>query len=339
MPSNPIRGCRNWIRFGIAVVILMLAATALPPTPDASAADQIRIAVLKFGTANWGLDVVKRRGLDQKEGFDLELIEFASPQATMVALQGGRADIAISDWIWVARQREEGRPFTFVPYSSATGALVVPAGSPIASLADLRGKRLGVAGGPLDKSWLLLRALSLRQQGHDLAAEVDPVFAAPPLLNEQIKEGRIDAVLNYWHYAARLAASGMTTLLEVKDARNALGIRTEVPMIGYVFDERWASRHRDALLAFFRATRAAQSLLLESDAEWTEVRPQMGAPDQATFEALRDGYRDGIPRHWGEAERSDAAQLFDVLRKIGGSRLVGSASKIPEGTFWSEITY
>ncbi|MFZ0791664.1 MAG: ABC transporter substrate-binding protein [Chromatiaceae bacterium] len=337
MPSTPVRRCRNWIRYGTAVVILTLAATALPPTPDASAADRIRVAVLKFGTANWGLDVVKRRGLDQAEGFDLELIEFASPQATMVALQGGRADIAISDWIWVARQREEGRPFTFVPYSTATGALVVPAGSPITSLADLRGKRLGVAGGPLDKSWLLLRALSLRQQGQDLAAEVDPVFAAPPLLNEQIKEGRIDAVLNYWHYAARLVASGMTTLLEVKDAGNALGIRTEVPMIGYVFDERWASQHRDALLAFFRATRAAQALLLESDAEWTEVRPQMGAPDQATFEALRDGYRNGIPRHWGEAERADAARLFDVLREIGGNRLVDSASKIPEGTFWSEI--
>lgn len=338
MPSTPVRRCRNWIRYGTAVVILTLAAAALPMTPDASAADRIRVAVLKFGTANWGLDVVKRRGLDQKEGFDLELIEFASPQATMVALQGGRADIAISDWIWVARQREEGRPFTFVPYSTATGALVVPAGSPIASLADLRGKRLGVAGGPLDKSWLLLRALSLRQQGQDLATEVDPVFAAPPLLNEQIKEGRIDAVLNYWHYAARLVAVGMTPLIRVEDAREALGIHTRVPMIGYVFDEPWAEQHRDTLAAFLRAASAAQALLLESDAEWLEVRPLMGAPDQASFEALRDGYRDGIPRHWGDAERADAARLFAVLRELGGSQLVGNASQIPQGTFWSETS-
>ena len=64
----------------------------------------------------------------------------------------------------------------------------------------------------------------------------------------------------------------------------------------------------------------------------------MGAPDQATFEALRDGYRAGIPRHWGAAERSDAARLFEVLRELGGSQLVGNASEIPDGTFWDETS-
>jgi NitT/TauT family transport system substrate-binding protein len=325
-------------RPGAVALILLLAAAILTPGQGPLAAGQVRVAVLKFGTASWALDVIERRGLDEREGFDLKLLEFASPQATLVALQGGAADIAISDWIWVARQRDEGRPFTFAPYSTAIGALVVPAGSPIASLADLKGKRLGVAGGPLDKSWLMLRALSLSQQGKDLAAEVEPVFGAPPLLNEQIKAGRIDAVLNYWHYTARLVAAGMKPLIRVEDARAALGIRSQVPMVGYVFDERWAEQHRDTLTAFLRAASEAQALLLESDAEWLEVRPLMGAPDQASFEALREGYRDGIPQHWGAAERSDAARLFTVLRELGGSQLVGNASEIPRGTFWSETS-
>lgn len=334
MPSSQTRANHPWAGAGAVALVLLLALAALAPV-QALAAGQVRVAVLKFGTASWALDVIKRRGLDQREGFDLAVLEYASPQATLVALQGGAADIAISDWIWVARQRGEGRPFTFAPYSTAIGALVVPAGSPITSLADLKGKRLGVAGGPLDKSWLLLRALSLKQQGADLATEVEPVFGAPPLLNEQIKEGRLDAVLNYWHYTARLVAGGMTPLIRVEDAREALGVHTRVPMIGYVFDERWAEQNRDGLAAFLRAASAAQTLLLESDAEWHEVHPLMGAPDQATFEALRDGYRDGIPRRWGAAERSDAARLFAVLREIGGDRLVGSAAQIPEGTFWS----
>lgn len=334
MPLTRISKKSPWATAGAAAVILLLALAALTPI-QTLAAGQVRLAVLKYGTASWALDVIKRRGLDQREGFDLAVLDYASPQATLVALQGGAADIAISDWIWVARQRGEGRPFTFAPYSTAIGALVVPARSPITSLPDLKGKRLGVAGGPLDKSWLLLRALSLRQQGADLATEVEPVFGAPPLLNEQIKAGRIDAVLNYWHYTAHLVAGGMTPLIRVEDAREALGVHSRVPMIGYVFDERWADQNRDRLAAFLRAASAAQTVLLESDAEWLEVRPLMSAPDQATFEALRDGYRDGIPRHWGAAERSDAARLFAVLREIGGDRLVGNASQIPEGTFWS----
>jgi NitT/TauT family transport system substrate-binding protein len=35
---------------------------------------------------------------------------------------------------------------------------MVPAQSPIRDIVDLRGKRLAVAGGPLDKSWLRWRA-------------------------------------------------------------------------------------------------------------------------------------------------------------------------------------
>ncbi len=53
----------------------------------------------------------------------------------------------------------------FLPYSSTEGALMVPGDSPVRSVADLAGKRLGVAGGPLDKNWLLLRARPARRTG------------------------------------------------------------------------------------------------------------------------------------------------------------------------------
>ena len=54
-------------------------------------------------------------------------------------------------------------------------------GGPIAALADLQGKTLGVAGGPLDKSWLLLQAYAERS-GADIAKRSRVVFGAPPLL-------------------------------------------------------------------------------------------------------------------------------------------------------------
>ncbi|MEZ5453671.1 MAG: ABC transporter substrate-binding protein [Thiothrix sp.] len=51
--------------------------------------------------------------------------------------------------------------------------------SGIKTLADLKGKKLGVAGGPSDKSWLLLRAYAKQTAGLDLQAEAEPQFAAP----------------------------------------------------------------------------------------------------------------------------------------------------------------
>lgn len=68
---------------------------------------------------------------------------------------------------------------------------------------------------------------------------------APSLLNEEIKAGRIDAVITFWHYAARLEAVGMRRLMGVDEAARALGVHSRVPLIGYVFSEAWGERHRD----------------------------------------------------------------------------------------------
>jgi NitT/TauT family transport system substrate-binding protein len=44
----------------------------------------------------------------------------------------------------------------------------------------LKGKKMGIAGGPLDKSWLLLVAYALDMDQIDLKTAITPVFGAPP---------------------------------------------------------------------------------------------------------------------------------------------------------------
>src|SRR3546814_10760342 len=131
-------------RAAASVVLAALSGTA--------AAEPIRVAVLKFGTVNWELSTIQRHGLDERHGFTLDILELASNQATTVALQAGEVDMIASDWLWVSRQRAEGRPYTFVPFSSAVGSLMVPADSPIRSLADLKGKKIAIAGGQIGRA-------------------------------------------------------------------------------------------------------------------------------------------------------------------------------------------
>jgi NitT/TauT family transport system substrate-binding protein len=319
-----------------AIAPLFVTLILLLHTTCTFSANSIKLAVLKFGTVNWELDVIKRHGLDRQQGFNLEAVAMAGKQATLVALQAGSVDIAVSDWIWVSRQRNEGKAFTFVPYSAALGALVIPQDSPIKKIKDLQGLRLGIAGGPLDKSWLLLQALALQQSGIELNKTLTPVFAAPPLLNQQLIQGRIDAVLNFWPYVARLEAIGMQQLISVQDISQGLGIHTQVPFVGYVFSEDWAKQQKNLIQAFIRATTEAKQIMLKSDQEWEQLRPLMKAPDEATFLALRDGFRAGIPRQWGMTEQNDAKQLFDILFQLGGKKLVGHTTQLTEGTFWTE---
>ncbi|EWY39373.1 ABC transporter substrate-binding protein [Skermanella stibiiresistens SB22] len=315
------------------------AQAAGPPGDTSTTRPAVRVGVLKFGTVSWELDTIKSHGLDAGEGIDLRIVDLASNQATQVALQGGAVDMIVTDWLWVSRQRAAGADFTLAPYSTAAGSIMVPANSPINSIADLKGRRIGVAGGPLDKSWLLLRALSIQKNGFDPDKDSEKVFAAPPLLNEQVANGGVDAALNYWNFAARLKAAGLRQVVTVDEIEKELGIETSVPIIGYVFHDAWADANGLALNAFLRASQKAKAIMRDSDDEWRRLAPLTKAEDDATLLALRDGYRAGIPTSWGDAERRDAERVYEILAKLGGRELVGDSPQLSPGTFWAGIRF
>ncbi len=308
------------------------AAAALART--AQAAPVVRLGVLRFGTVSWELDVIRRHHLDAEAGVTIEAVELAGSQATQVAMQAGSVDLTAQDWLWVARQRAAGADWTFSPFSNASGAVIVPSDSPVRGIADLKGKRLGIAGSPIDKSWLILRAYAKRALGLDLDQAVEKRFAAPPLLAQEIASGRLDAVLTFWPFAARAEAAGMRQVLSVEDAVRGLGISGTVPVVGYVFAESWAARQRPALDAFLAAAAKAQRILAASDEEWQALKPLTATHSDAELAQLMAYYRRGIPRGFGAPERDAAAALFTVLAETGGEALVGKARSLPAGTFW-----
>jgi NitT/TauT family transport system substrate-binding protein len=299
----------------------------------------LKLGVQQFGTVSWELDVIKHHGLDRQRGFTLEVQPFAQAESADVGLMGDAVDGIVEDWLWVARQRGEGVPMTFIPYSSSIGALMVRPDRGIASLADLKGKKLGVAGGPLDKSWLIIQGLAKQRHGIDLKAEAVPVYGAPPLLTEKLKTGELDAVLNYWHFCARLEAQGYPQLVGVNEAQAALGVPASAPQLGYVFKQSFADAHPDLVRAFAEASREAKRIMATSDAEWQRLKPLTRADNDATLQALQRRFVEGIVPHWGPAEQQQAADLYLILAKLGGEELVGKAPELVEGTFWSGVSY
>ena len=302
----------------------------------ADAAQQVRVGVLQFGTVNWEMAVIERRGLDRKHDVDLQIVPLSSKNAVSVALQGDAVDVIVSDWLWVNRQRAAGRDYRFFPYSLTVGGLYVRPDAEIKSLADLTGGQLGIAGGPVDKSWLLLQAYA-RTLDIDLARDVEPAFAAPPLLNRLMLNGDLPAVLNFWHYGARLEAAGMRPLIDVQAILEGLGISEPVPMLGWVFSEAWAKRNPQAIRGFLSASYEAKQLLGQDDDEWQAIRALTKAEDDATLLLLRNGYRRGIPGGLSANGEGVAAKVFDILAREGGTRLVGDARSLLPGTFWDGL--
>lgn len=311
-----------------AAFLLSLAVTSA-----AIATDRIRIAAQKTGTLAWELEIIRTRGLDRQAGLDLQVVELASPEAGKIALRSGSADLIVSDWLWVSRERALGDKLVFYPYSSQIGAIMVPADSGINGPADLKGRKLAVAGGPLDKSWLLLQA-DARRDGVDLKTQASVVYGAPPLLSQKALQHEQDATLTFWNFCAELEGKGLKRGIDMEATLKRLGASGPVAMLGYVFDAGWAARNRAALARFLGVAAEAKEILARSPDEWQRLSPRIGVSDGAGLDIYRERYSEGIPRRPIADEERDAIGLYRVLAEAGGAELVGPAREMDRGTFY-----
>jgi NitT/TauT family transport system substrate-binding protein len=312
-----------------------VAVWAGVPIAARAGALTLRVASLRFGSLSWLLETIRAEGLDKKHGVAIDVLDVATNQAGPVALLAGEAEIIVSDWTWAMRQRSLGDKVRFYPYSAALGAVMVPKGSPVTALVDLTGMRLGVAGTAIDKSWLLLRAYSQKMLGKDIADFTRPVFGAAPLLTEEIRQGRIDAVLNFWTYAARLSAAGFTELLSMTDVLKTLGIEPVPALVGFVWREEIEAAKKEALTSFLAAVKEGNQILATNDAAWQRLRDLVKPANDAEFAALRAYYRSGIPNGWGPAETQSAERLTNLLIELGDKELMGSGTRFDPNLFYT----
>lgn len=220
----------------------------------------------------------------------------------------------------------------FIPYSKAVGGLLVSQDSDVRTLADLKGGKVGIAGGPLDKSWLILRAYSKQTFGFDLKAESEQVFGAPPLIFKAALDGDLAGAINFWHFMAKMETAGMRKLIDISDAARDLGLDPETPLLGYVVKGDLLRDAPGLVHGLARASRTAKDVLARDDAEWDRLRDRMNAKSDAEFDALKAGFRAGIPISQ-TVDRDAAARMLELMHDLGGRDLLGQASTLPDGVF------
>ena len=318
------------LKTALTLVFLLLSCQAISQDKTT-----IRIGALAFGTVNWELTALANAGMDQTSAFKLDITKLANPQAAKIALQSGAVDMIVSDWIWVSRQRAVGFDFTFYPYSNTAGALVVPADSPIKEIADLKSVKLGIAGGGLDKNWLLLQSLASQNQ-LNLDQSVEKTFGAPPLLNQLILRNDLDALITYWHYGVRLEAQGYRQIIDGNEIVKALGIEQKVAPLGYVFNRTWGETNASAVNSFFDQVKIAKDQLCASDDSWQAIASLTKAKDKATENLLRSRYCQGRIKDWGQAQQQAAEKVYNILKQLSQNRLTGASEHIQPGTFWTK---
>ena len=175
------------------VFIMLLSAGLILAAGPASAAEKLIVLLDWFVNPDHGpLFVALERGEFAKRGLEVEFIAPADPNDPPKLVAAGRADIAVSYQPQLHLQVEAGLPLTRIGTLVATplNSIVVLADSPIRSIADLKGRKIGFSVGGFEDA--LLGAMLAK---HGLSLADVELINVNFSLSPSLMSGQVDAVI------------------------------------------------------------------------------------------------------------------------------------------------
>lgn len=201
----------------VAVVVAGMAGT----TTGAAVAQEGKLIPLTVGTLKQAsltdVWVAKQAGIFAKNGLDVELIEFRNGNEAIAAQRGGHVDIVLSIPGTAMVAIERGFDLVLISQNETSqakgpdsGALMVLNDSPIASLADLAGKRIALSG--LHSQKTVAVQMVLREAGLDPGKVqfVELPYASHP---DALRSRQIDAVASLDPWTTQMRTSGLGRVL------------------------------------------------------------------------------------------------------------------------------
>lgn len=321
----------------LAITTALAAFFTLATAAFAQEVRTINVGQQASGTFSWITHAMDYYGIDEEYGLDVQETTYASKQATQLALRAGEADLVVDDFINAVIMREGGTPVRAIyPFSKATGGVVVAADGDIKSIADLRGKTIA-ASALSDKSLLILRTLTVSEYGFDPQEDGETMQAAPPLMTELLERGEIDAAIPYWHFVARMTASGeYMDLMPVTAMLDELGMRSDLPILVVVAREGADPETVTTFLAAMNET--IDRMKADSDdGVWQSILDAelYSLPDPSQFPEVRKRWEAGLPEEWTEEMIDGLVQLVDRLVEVAGPDVVG-VEQIDPAAFTTE---
>ena len=164
----------------------------LPGLAAAQAKNVLRIGYQKYGT----LVILKGRGSLEKrlaaEGVEVKWTEFPAGPVLLEGLNVGSIDFGTAGEAPPIFAQAAGANLVYVgsePPSPASEAILVPQGSPLKTVADLKGKKVALNKGS-NVHYLLVRALEKAGLAYK---DIETIFLAPADARAAFERGSIDA--------------------------------------------------------------------------------------------------------------------------------------------------
>ncbi len=205
-----------------------------------------------------GLYIAQQRGLFAAQGLHVKIVPAISSETTISAQRAGHFDVTVGNYVsYILANATQGAKLHILAAGSIMepGAqeLVVPAGSPLHSISQLKGKTIGV--NVLHGIVALLVSALLRDNGVP-PSQVHFKAIPFPLMTNALKAHQVDA--------ASLPESFSTTAEETIGAQPFAdldqGAAASLPISGYVVTNAWLRKYPKTAAAFSRAAVEGQRI-------------------------------------------------------------------------------
>lgn len=310
--------------FAVLGLALMALGAADVRAARGQEAPTLRFAVIGSGGQTEVPFAIQRAGLDKKYGINIEIIDFAAPGQQYNMFRSGAADIAGGNFIDLLRQRKGGNAIRAIHgFQAYSNMFVVRSNAPIRQFADLKGKKVGTFGTTF-LDWLIARAAGKRAYDVDLQTDATLAPGAPPLLNQFLARGEVDATLQFSSLTLAPVARGeQRPLIDLPALMQAAGFRSDLFYVVWMITEKWANANPAAVRRLPAMLNESYAVLKGDDTLWPTLAQRINITDPPIIAAYRDLDRRINNPPYGAELIQPTQGLLDAIIAIAGEQAVG----------------
>ena len=311
----------------VAGLIGLLLMFAVIPA-SAQAPRKFKLVIIP-GVQEFMINTMTREQLFKKHNLDPQIQKLLSPAAIHPLIAEGKVDIGFGGFTIMAIARSQGRPVVvFSVLTSPTNFVLVPKDSPVKGLADLKGKKVGLFGGPGATTSAVFFIIAKRWHGVDLAKDAQLVTAPSPALVGLLDKKELDAALVGTNESLQLFLTGKYRI--ILDLAEEWERRAGRPPAHVSMDttEAFAKANPEIIRDFIRAYREAVRLTRERADLWEEYGKSLGITSREGIALLRERVGPRILDVWDKRQMETQNQFLEFMIDVLGEKFLKA---IPAG--------
>jgi NitT/TauT family transport system substrate-binding protein len=303
------------IRTVTVIVCLFLVSACAGKAPAADAGPRTFKLGLIPGAQEFVDFVMENHGMLDKVGLKAEKVKSLSPANLHLMVAERQVDIGFGGFTTMATARAEGKDIIVIyGVFSPVNMVFVSKNSSIHSLKDLKGRKLGVFGGPGSTTFTFLSVIGQKWNDIDLSKDAMLVSAPSPALIELLSKGDIDAALLGTTETIQMAAQDrFRVLVDLSEEYKAHTGGHAPAHVTVVTNEAFAKDHGDVVRDYLKAYKAATQYVHAHPEVWDEYAAtiMMNDPRERALLAAKMG--PNIVENW---DASQIAIQNDYLKLV-----------------------